>query len=80
VVVVRVRNPQTESATPYATLTSLVYFVQLTRGAPRLARGRMEGIEVFRFVPFDSSLYAVDILGYTFMSVANGLLIPFLVL
>jgi hypothetical protein len=31
----------------------------------------MEGIEVFRFVPFDSFLYAVDILGYSFMSVAT---------
>lgn len=58
-------------ATAYATLISLVYFVQLTLVAPRLARGQMEAIEVFRFVPFDSFLYAVDILGYSFMSVAT---------
>jgi hypothetical protein len=58
-------------ATAYATLISLVYFVQLTLVAPRLARDQMAGIEVFRFVPFDSFLYAVDILGYTFMSVAT---------
>ena len=58
-------------ATAYAVLISLVYFVQLTLVGPRLARGQMEGIEVFRFVPFDSFLYAVDILGYSFMSVAT---------
>jgi hypothetical protein len=57
--------------TAYAVLISLVYFVQLTLVAPRLARGRVEGIEVFLFVPFDSFLYAVDILGYSFMSVAT---------
>ena len=57
-------------ATAYATLISLVYFVQLTLVAPRLARDQMEGIEVLRFVPFDSFLYAVDMLGYSFMSVA----------
>ena len=61
-------------ATAYATLISIVYYVQLTLVAPRLARGQMEGIEVFRFVPFDSFLYAVDILGYSFMSVATLLL------
>ena len=58
-------------ATAYAVLISTVYFVQLTLVAPRLASGRMEGLEPFRFVPFDSFLYAVDILGYSFMSVAT---------
>jgi hypothetical protein len=58
-------------ATAYTVLISLVYFVQLTFVGPRLARGRTEGIEVFLFVPFDSFLYAVDILGYSFMSVAT---------
>jgi hypothetical protein len=58
-------------ATAYATLISVVYFVQLTLVAPRLGRGQTEGIEVFLFVPFDSFLYAVDILGYSFMSVAT---------
>src|SRR5262245_27653699 len=55
----------------YAVLISIVYFVQLTFVAPRVARGQMEGIEVFQFVPFDSFLYAVDILGYSFMSAAT---------
>ena len=58
-------------ATAYTVLISVVYFVQLTLVAPRLAHGRSEGIEVFLFTPFDSFLYAVDILGYSFMSVAT---------
>jgi hypothetical protein len=58
-------------ATMYAALTGIVYYVQLTLVAPRLAQGRGAGIEPFIFVPFDSFLYAVDILGYSFMSVAT---------
>lgn len=58
-------------ATVYAVLISTVYFVQLTLVAPRLARGDTAGLEPFLFVPFDSFLYAVDILGYSFMSVAT---------
>jgi hypothetical protein len=55
----------------YAVLISMNYFVQLTLVGPRLAQGRAAGIEPFLFVPFDSFLYAVDILGYTFMSVST---------
>jgi hypothetical protein len=58
-------------ATVYAVLISMVYFVQLTLVAPRLAHGRIAGIEIFQFVPFDSFFYAVDILGYCFMSLAT---------
>jgi hypothetical protein len=58
-------------ATAYAVLISINYFVQLTWVAPRLARGQVDGIEPFLFTPFDSFLYAVDILGYSFMSVAT---------
>jgi hypothetical protein len=58
-------------ATAYTVLISTVYFVQLTFVAPRMAGGRMEGLDPFLFVPFDSFLYAVDILGYSFMSVAT---------
>ena len=58
-------------ATVYTVLISINYFVQLTWVAPRLAAGRTAGIEPFLFVPFDSFLYAVDILGYSFMSVAT---------
>jgi hypothetical protein len=58
-------------AVAYAVLISINYFVQLTLVAPRLAAGRVEGVEPFLFVPFDSFLYSVDILGYSFMSVAT---------
>lgn len=58
-------------ATAYVVLTGMVYFLQLTVVGPRLASGRIEGMEMFVFVPFDSFLYAVDILGYTFMSAAT---------
>ncbi len=58
-------------ATVYTVLISINYFVQLTWVAPRLAAGRTQGIEQFLFTPFDSFLYAVDILGYSFMSLAT---------
>jgi hypothetical protein len=58
-------------ATGYAVLISINYFVQLTWVTPRLVDGRIAGLEQFLFVPFDSFLYAVDILGYSFMSVAT---------
>ncbi len=58
-------------ATAYAVLISLNYFVQLTWVAPRLARGQTQGIESFLFVPVDSFLYSVDILGDSFMSLAT---------
>jgi hypothetical protein len=58
-------------ATAYVVLTGMTYFVQLTWVAPRLARGELQGVEAFLFTPFDSFLYAVDILGYSFMSVAT---------
>ncbi|MEO7966527.1 MAG: hypothetical protein ABIT38_21725 [Gemmatimonadaceae bacterium] len=58
-------------ATAYAVLISLNYYVLLTFVTPRLATGRVVGIEPFLFTPFDSFLYSVDILGYSFMSVAT---------
>jgi hypothetical protein len=58
-------------ATMYTALISINYYVQLTWVAPRLADGRIAGMEQFLFVPFDSFLYSVDILGYGFMSVAT---------
>lgn len=58
-------------ASVYTALISIVYFVQLTLVLPRLLRGQVEGIEFLLFVPFDSFLYAVDILGYSFMSLAT---------
>jgi hypothetical protein len=58
-------------ATAYATLISLVYFVQLTLVAPRLSRGDTADIAAFLFVPYESFLFAVDLLGYSFMSLAT---------
>lgn len=58
-------------ATAYAVLVGMTYFVQLAWVGPRLARGEIEGMEPFLFTPFDSFLYAVDILGYSFMSLAT---------
>ncbi|MEZ4423173.1 MAG: hypothetical protein R3E98_07185 [Gemmatimonadota bacterium] len=57
--------------TVYAVLISMTYFVQLTFVGPRIAEARTAGIEVFLFVPFDSFLYSVDLLGYSFMSLAT---------
>ena len=58
-------------ATIYAALISINYYVQLAWVAPRLARAETAGLEPFLFTPFDSFLYAVDILGYAFMSLAT---------
>jgi hypothetical protein len=58
-------------ATVYAVLISINYYVQLTWVMPRLATGRIQGIEPFLFMPFDSFLYSVDILGYSFMSLST---------
>ena len=58
-------------ATMYATLVTLVYFVQLTLVGPRMVAGDMAEIEYLRFVPYRSFLFAVDLLGYSFMSLAT---------
>lgn len=57
--------------TVYCTFISMIYFTQLTFVVPHIARGTTQGIEVFLFKPFDSFLYAVDILGYSFMSLST---------
>jgi hypothetical protein len=58
-------------AVVYATLTGLVYYVQLMLVAPRMAAGDMADIALLRFVPYRSFLFAVDLLGYSFMSFAT---------
>ncbi|ACM57350.1 hypothetical protein [Halorubrum lacusprofundi] len=60
-------------ATIYAVLISINYYVQLTFVVPRLLQGDVDSISLqpFLFVPFDSFLYSVDILGYSFMSLAT---------
>ena len=59
--------------TVYAVLISMNYFVQLEFVAPHIARGDTLAVAVapFLFTPFDSFFYAVDLLGYSFMSVAT---------
>jgi hypothetical protein len=58
-------------ATIYATLIGIVYYVQLTFVMPRLAQGNTEEIQLLLFEPFDSFLYAVDMLGYSLMSLST---------
>jgi len=58
-------------ATVYATLISMVYFTQLTLVAPRMAAHDVAGIEPFLFVPYRTFLFAVDLLGYSMMSLAT---------
>lgn len=58
-------------AAVYTVMISINYYVQLAWVAPRLVSGSVQGLEPFLFVPFDSFLYAVDILGYTFMSMST---------
>lgn len=58
----------------YASLTGTVYFLQLTLIVPRLTVGPGLGaLDYLRFVPFRSPLYAVDVLGYSFMALSAGL-------
>src|SRR3970040_1862283 len=58
-------------ASIYATLISIVYYVQLAFVIPRLAGGRAGGIEPLLFEPLDSFLYAVDVYGYSLMSLST---------
>lgn len=58
-------------AAMYATLISIVYYVQLAFVIPRLMRGETEGIGLLIFEPFDSFLYAVDVYGYSLMSLST---------
>lgn len=57
-------------ATMYATLTGLVYYVQLAFVLPRLARGDTAPIALLLFQPFDSFMYAVDVYAYSLMCLA----------
>ncbi len=61
----------TAFAIAYATLTGLVYFVQLTFVAPRLVTGDVAGIELLLFVPYQSFLFAIDLFGYSLMCAAT---------
>lgn len=58
-------------ATIYTALISINYYVQLTLVLPHIMQGGTESIKLLLFIPFDSFLYSVDILGYSFMSLAT---------
>jgi hypothetical protein len=59
-------------ATMYATLICINYFVQLTLVVPHLYRNDVPTIvQPFVFNVFDSFIYSVDLLGYSFMSLAT---------
>lgn len=59
----------------YAVLVDIVYFFTLTVGAPAVLAGRSADVAPFLFAP-GRFLYALDVLGYTFMSVATLLAAP----
>jgi hypothetical protein len=56
----------------YGTLICMNYFVQLTLVAPALYRGNVtDHIKPFLFHVFNSFIYSVDLLGYSFMSLST---------
>lgn len=58
-------------ATVYVGMISINYYVQLTLVVPHMIRGEVETIRPFLFTPFDSFIYSVDVLGYSFMSLST---------
>ena len=58
-------------AVMYVTLNCSIYFVQLTFVAPRLTRGDLEDIHLLLFLPYRSFMFAIDLLGYTWMSAST---------
>ena len=58
-------------ATMYAVMVSINYYVQLTLVLPHMIRGEIESVRPFLFIPFDSFIYSVDVLGYSFMSLST---------
>lgn len=58
-------------ATAYSVLICMNYFIQLTLVVPHIIKGETASIQFLLFKPFDSFLYSVDILGYSFMSLST---------
>jgi len=58
-------------ASVYTVMICINYYVQLTLVVPHLIQGEIESIRPFLFTPFDSFLYSVDVLGYSFMSLST---------
>lgn len=56
----------------YGTLICMNYFVQLTLVAPALHRGDVpDHVKPFLFHVFNSFIYSVDLIGYSFMSLST---------
>ena len=56
----------------YGTLICMNYFIQLTLVAPALYRGDVPAhVQPFLFHVFNSFIYSVDLLGYSFMSLST---------
>lgn len=55
----------------YSVLICMNYFIQLTLVVPHILAGETASIQFLLFKPFDSFLYSVDILGYSFMSLST---------
>ena len=56
----------------YGTLICMNYFVQLTFVAPALYRGNVtDYVRPFLFHVFNSFIYSVDLLGYSFVSLST---------
>jgi hypothetical protein len=55
----------------YTVMVSINYYVQLSLVLPHMMRGEIESIRPFLFTPFDSFIYSVDVLGYSFMSLST---------
>jgi hypothetical protein len=56
----------------YGTLICMNYFIQLTLVAPALYRGHVPAhVQPFLFHVFNSFIYSVDLLGYSFMSLST---------
>jgi len=60
----------------YAVLVSVIYFVEMTVVVPPLQRGESDKVALLIFDPFTSFMYAIDVLGYGFMSLATLFVAP----
>ena len=58
-------------AAVYAVMVTINYYVQLTLVVPHMMLNDPEPVRPFLFIPFDSFIYSVDVLGYSFMSLST---------
>jgi hypothetical protein len=58
-------------AVVYTVMVCINYYVQLTLVLPHMNKGDLDPVRPFLFTPFDSFIYSVDVLGYSFMSLST---------